>query len=530
MTRATDLDGRIDQNAAPRRCRRRRTMAVGFAIASVRALWPPAPGPTLADVQTAQRADETPGHWLPGSLLGSIGAKAGARPLWQPGALAVGDDLYPHIRRLLGMGGGDQDGADRFAEVAELGADGRKLVGGKRLVYPRGLPAAERRALRLALLLTDAARGRIAGRVAGFDGAWLPLEVTEVRRVVFRTGQGILLARVAIAPDDGRPPDPYLVVEALALLARVNRLTWLDAEGARLADAPTFSLGTLLRGLLAPGAAAPRSDRVFSLTYLRLAARPDPSALDALLTRLARHYTDDYRPADAPVGVVDVRHFANVAHRFAPEGGASVLYPLDGAELPPFLADYERKTFRGHYLPIGLLAYHELGFLLDATAAAGIWPDGTDNVAANDIALLERVRLSLTRFSLCFRFSRVSRIGMHNDVNAALRSALGLDRMLDELDRDSAQIDAYLSRVAERRDEARAARQERRWRWASMLGVLGIAWLTSFTIAKELLALEAMAGWLSWSPGLTALVQIGVSTAIAVGAALAVGSGGLKPR
>jgi len=36
---------------------------------------------------------------------------------------------------------------------------------------------------------------------------------------------------------------------------------------------------------------------------------------------------------------------------------------------------------------------------------------------------------------------------MHNDVNRTLRGVLGLDWMLTELDRDSAQIDAHMTRA-----------------------------------------------------------------------------------
>lgn len=168
------------------------------------------------------------------------------------------------------------------------------------------------------------------------------------------------------------------------------------------------------------------------------------------------------------------------------------------------------------------MAYHELCFLLHATDAVGIWPDPeaeTDARQAARIACLERVRLGVTRFMLGFRFTRVSRIGMHNDVNAALRAALGLDGMLGELDRDSAQIDAYLRHAAAARAEAREQRGERRWRLATALGVFGISWLTTFTIAKELLGLKALEP-LPLGHDALALLQVGSALAVAVVAAL----------
>ena len=124
---------------------------------------------------------------------------------------------------------------------------------------------------------------------------------------------------------------------------------------------------------------------------------------------------------------------------------------------------------------------------------------------------MEGIRRRVTGFTLCFRGTYLSRIGMHNDVNQALRRALGTDWMLEELDRDSAQIDAFLEHSA-------AKRHERNFRWASVFGVFGIGWLTSFSIVKEVLELTPLQPLVApdSAGSLAALVALGIALIAAV--------------
>lgn len=191
---------------------------------------------------------------------------------------------------------------------------------------------------------------------------------------------------------------------------------------------------------------------------------------------------------------------------------------------PEFLEQHLSVTYRRHYLPIVLLACHEFCFLLHATDRAGVWPEPGE--ASDAIARMQDTREAVTRFMLCFRYSNVSRIGMHNEVNRALRDALGLDRMLTELDRDTAQIDAHLSRVAAAQSADQARRHERRFRWASVIGAAGIGWLIAFTIVKAVLEIPAVEHLLHLSHELAPAVAAGVALAIAVIPALRTGIGG----
>jgi hypothetical protein len=115
--------------------------------------------------------------------------------------------------------------------------------------------------------------------------------------------------------------------------------------------------------------------------------------------------------------------------------------------------------------------------------------------------------------------SFVSRVGMHNEANRALRKVFGLDWMLDELNHDSARIDSYMAAVAAHEDEQRAKDRECRFHWATALGVLGVTWLSLFSGLKEILAIEAIASFRCIPVKQSGLYAVGVSLVFALIAA-----------
>ncbi len=479
-------------------------------------------------------------RWLAAEALTTISDERRPRPVWEPGSLEPGDDLYPHVQRLLG---GEKSGVPEVLPTAQsvpsqkshtsvwrLSESGRKLVQGQRLAYPPETPKEDRLPRRLCIRLSKSARTRIAARVPGFDADVLGVAILDMHLIALRTGHAFVVAEMEVAAPGGDGLDPYLIVEALHALSRINETTWRSAEGGSLDQVPVFDLGAIVRGLTGQSGGAKRADRVFSATYVQFAEAPDPAALDRLLTQLARHYTDDYDIRDDLPGTKTVSHFRNVQHRFALEGCVTAvdLEGLGPEAVPIFLKNYRQVTYRRHYLPIVLLAYHELCFLLHATNDSSFWPEPGDE--ARNLQRMQAIRERVTGFTLCFRFSYVSRIGMHNDVNRALREVLGLDWMLAELDRDSAQIDAYLSQAAARKAAEHARRQDRRFRWASVIGIFGLSWLTTFTIAKEILELRPVHDWLHLSQDLAPLAATAIGLVIAVVAAAVTAMTGRHPH
>ena len=508
--------------------------------------FPPRTDLTLGDLADAQRtAAKTPKGkpWLADDALAGISDKRRRLPLWEPGSLKPGNDFFPYIRRLLGEetspSAAPEQALDPHTVVYRWSESLCKLVQGKRLAYPRDTPAEQRRPRQLMLQLTPSARKRIIGRLPSWTGDTLQVEILDLHQIVFRTRHGFLVAKIRLAAPSMEGLHPALLVEGLCSLCRINDLSWQPAADAALPptlalapaqapeptaeSAPTktrssqdrFTLGSLIHGLNCKPGKGGKAKRVFSTSYIEFRQRPDPEALDQLLTRLARHYSDDYLLPDIHDGSVDVTHFENVSHRFALEGCATAvdLSAYAPGDPPDFLDHYLDTTYRGHYLPIILLAYHEFCVLLHLTNDASFWPRQGDEKAS--IERMQQIRQDVTAFMLCFRFSFVSRIGMHNETNQALRKVFGLDWMLDELNNDSARIDGYMASVAAKQQQQQAEQQARRFRWASVIGVLGVTWLSLFSGLKEVLAIDAIARFLCIPSGQSGVYAVIIALLLA---------------
>lgn len=465
-------------------------------------------------------------QWIVSEAMGTITGARGERLVWESASLVPGDDLHPYIRRMLGdpeapaaddasmVGEGMRVGVYRLSESA------RKLVSGERLAYERELPREDRRPLRLATVLTPSARKRIERRISAFDADVLEFEVRDVRCAIFSTGYAFQIVEVQFGRRGEEEIDPYLIVEGLYSLSRFNRTTWRNHQGKDLEQAPVFPFGAMLAGLAGQIDAGSAAERVFTASYVQFSEQPDLVSLERFMVQLSRHYNDDYQIIDKPDTLESLHPFKNIAHLFALEGCATVVSEggYDANHVPDFVSNFQEKTYRRHYLPVVLLAYHEYNFLLGATNDASFWQQGISEAAT--IERMNAARHTITNFMLCFRFSCVSRITMHNQVNAALRKALGLDRMLEELNRDTAEIDNYLARAAIRRRERQTSLGEQRFRWVSVIGIFGVSWLTSFTIFKEILGLKNVHGLLHLPQEKVGLVAtaIGVIVGLIAGA------------
>ena len=81
-------------------------------------------------------------------------------------------------------------------------------------------------------------------------------------------------------------------------------------------------------------------------------------------------------------------------------------------------------------------------------------------------------------FRLFYRFSYVSLLGPHNEFHAAMRAAFQLERMLDEISGDVAEINELLRKLE-------AIRHAARFRLATSIGAAAVAFLTSNAILTE---------------------------------------------
>jgi hypothetical protein len=431
----------------------------------------PLSGPRLPMAALAEGDD---GGWPPDQLAALRGRYAN-EPVWL--AHAAGDDIgdfHPHVGRLVnGM-------RPDLMRVFEPSAEAQRLLAHADL-YEEKASGAARTRKQIEIRLSAAARARLSGR--GLAPRPLLITVAAVRLYVFATGKGFAVVTVTVAAGGGLP-NALELLEAQVALGRVNELAWLDAagDGTPLAS---FALLPLVRRL-AQGAAAHATtgERVSTYAFVRLEEATTASEADLLALYLARHYTTDYAVATTIEGVERIGAFETVRTAVANEGAATIIArPPEMAELPPFLERFRTATFHRHYLPIALLALHEQAFLVDRTSRAALDPAALSRPAA--LGTLRALLSDALSFRLGFRFSEVSYISMHNEINRAFRTVMSLDRMLRDLGDDVTVIEGFLSYRAEKARAETAHVMERRFWWTSILGVMALSGLTTFTIIKE---------------------------------------------
>jgi len=465
---------------------------VFFEIAGV-----PLGGPTicLSDLAVGESA------CIPADQRHALAGRYRKQPVWQEATADVGPDIYDHLRDIVA--GRRKD----LATVWRLTPQAERLLASADL-YEEEQPAEQRVAKRLEVTLSKRAQARLLGHGMEPRDLWVGIEQAMLH--VFATGVGFFHATLTIrTAGPGNPLSPLELLEAQVAAVRFDRLSWRPLSERQEGKTTPFSLGSLARKLVKGSApAAQETERPRTYTYVRLATAVARAEADLLALHLARHYTPDYVVADDIGGLVRVRAFATVGHVLSLEGTTTIVAPVeaDGA-LPGFLENFKEGTLRRHYVPIGLLGLHEYGFLVDRTSRSVLNPEEEGDVNKT-LASLARLQSDSLVFRICFRFSQVSHISMHNELNRGFREVLGLDRMLREFAADVTEIEAFLRAAEEHKARTRTY-------VFSMIGGAALAALSGLTIfresAKVLLAYKGVqdalrallnpaisAGWIAW--------------------------------
>ena len=179
-------------------------------------------------------------------------------------------------------------------------------------------------------------------------------------------------------------------------------------------------------------------------------------ALPELAYRMSRRFGADYQPAPGAVAGAVLSTFENVCHAVSTQG-AAVAVRDNGA---PFIGGFVESAITPTYLPMAVVSCHEYMHLLRLTQGAARRVH--EAKPKEDKDRLQWLRMALVEFRLYLRFSHISDIGHHNDVYAAWRRGLDLDRMLQDLTLDVREGEQVLARLHEE-DEAHRAAFWRRW-------------------------------------------------------------------
>jgi hypothetical protein len=405
--------------------------------------------------------------WIPDDQLAALRGRYRNEKIWEKAVGGAGTDFYSHLKQIV-------DGQrEDLATFWRLTPHAKSFLTSADL-YEKDTPRSERVRKQIVLTLPDSKMQRLAAH--GVAARSLAIVLDSGFLHIFATGKSFAHLIVRAEPIDGAGPLTAMeLVEAQVALARVNELSWQYIEGTKPLAA--FNLNALIRQLVQGEAAAVRKAvRIRTYTYARLGSYLSSKDLDFLGFYLARHFSSDYLTDPAMQGVERVIQFETVRHTIALEGAATLISPDASGKLPAYLEHFTTNTLRAHYVPIALLALHEYGFLIDRTSRSVMNYEDERSVNKT-LQALERLRSDSLVFRLCYRFSQVSHITMHNEMNQAFRKALGLDRMMNEFAADVTEIEAFLRAVQEHNTE-------NRFYWFSVIGgasLAGFAALTIFT-------------------------------------------------
>jgi len=425
---------------------------------------------------------------IPADQRHALAGRYRKQPIWQEAIADVGPDIYDHLRDIVA--GRRKD----LATVWRLTPQAERLLASADL-YEEEQPADQRVAKRLEVTLSKRALARLLGH--GLAPRPLAVGIEQTMLHIFATGVSFLHMTLTVRPaGPGNPLSPLELLEAQVAVARFDRLSWRPLTNRQEGETTPFSLGSLARKLVkGAAAAAQETERPRTYTYLRLATAVARADADLLALHLARHYTPDY-VVDANIGgLVRIRAFATVGHALSLEGTTTIVAPTEtDSALPGFLENFKEATLRRHYIPIALLGLHEYGFLVDRTSRSVLNPEEEQDVNKT-LATLARLQSDSLVFRICFRFSQVSHISMHNELNRGFREVLGLDRMLREFAADVTEIEAFLRAAEEHKARTRNY-------VFSMIGGAALAALSGLTIFREsarvLLDYKGVQDFLHW--------------------------------
>ena len=450
--------------------------------------------------------------WIYPDAQARIKDDYGHHPIWEDSTLPLGSDLHPHILGALGEVENPNKASrqPKDAKVFQLTPQASNIfLLSKLLLQATKKPLEARQPKVLQLKLGPSAKQRIKAQTQQEDVPNPVLKIRDCKAISFRTGWVIFWLDIQVEIPGAISLHPVWLQEVLAKLSKVNSLSWCEPESSTTTAVPQpqaqepqpFALGEVISGLGGNIQTCP-AKRTYTSTFMRFEQHPDPDLLDKLLVRLSRHYTDAYDIVDEQHGIQHVGEFNTVQHRFALEGTATAI--ISSQKDSDFLYDYHNATYLRHYLPITLLAVHEYFHLVSLTNDSGFWPEINthDN---QSLQQLEILRDKILKFRLCFRYSTVSRIGMHNDTNKALRKVFNLNEMLTELDLDTQEISAFLEKKS-------VDLLNKRFHWMSVTAGGFVAFWSTHELIKEFSPLVSLC--------IPLTIDLGISVALGAIAAL----------
>ncbi|MEP3523995.1 MAG: hypothetical protein ABJN24_01070 [Hyphomicrobiales bacterium] len=439
-------------------------------------------GVTLGEIARCEEDDEIdciPS--VPQDQLIALKERYKDTAIWKPlgvGKTRISPDLNPALRELLQGKHVDllrcwclEPKAEQFFKKFNL--------------YEESVDVAERSNKELWLNWSAAAKERLTSANTQVNPVKLCFK--QLRLWVMGTATAFAELHLSIATTDGTDVATPHMMEAVAALSRHNKCRWYDQKSGKLACSRTITLGSLIRALaLGHANTETLSRRVPSYSFIRLKEQLQPAELDKVAGFLSRRYTDAYEFDVASNNVSLLRDFKNLRHAISEEGAATVINPDENGEVPSFLENFQSSVLASAYSPIALTLWNEQSFL--TRGRVKVLKTRSEQASVDELTgLMDDALL----FRLFYRHAHASDISMHNDFSSAFRKVLGLDKKLEELQKDVEAVRAKLlsAKQAEERYEEQV--KYRKYYWITILGSAALAGLTTYTISNEFFNLVA---------------------------------------
>lgn len=427
-----------------------------------------------------QSMANTPG--TPADQNAALAGRHGASAVWKrEKSSGTGHDFHNHIREVVGGRREDlatrwtlDEAASRFVASADL--------------YDQDVERGERIKKRMVLSFNEAAQKRLTDHAIASSG--LAVACRDITLTLFKTGHGFAVTTLELFRFDRTPITAMELLEAQIMIVRFGTIAWkAGTDGTGPSCSAPFRLAELVQRLVVGDKAEALPERVTTFTYAQFAEPLPTPERDLYAIHLARHYSSDYVTAAEIGGVAFVRDFETVRHAVSLEGAATVVgTPPDAPHRPQFLRNFRTGTFHQHYVPVALLARHEHAFLVRRTSAA-VLTQSEMRDARQTVRRLQELREACLIFRLCYRFSELSAVTMHNSLNRAFRQVLNLDQMTSELDSDVETFEAHLRQLRQAEERRREEEKHRRYYWVTVIGAGALTGLTMFSITKEFLGI-----------------------------------------
>ncbi len=425
-------------------------------------------------------------------------------PVWEPlpQPAAVSKDLYPQIQRLV-------DGSNKsLCARWRLSNHAQRFLKSANL-YDSAVKPEYRYKKSLEVLLSSSSVRRIEQH--GVVSKRLRMSIDSLELITFRTGLGFVVVRLSF----GQKKDVLTAIELIELvynLSRNSSVRWINSKSGDPCS-EMFSLKKLVNRFTQSDVVVENNTRrISTLSYARLKDSTSLSDRQHLGMLLARHYSTDYQLRESKISHEVIKEFTNVLHTICLEASAVIVGPsTDDDDLPTYLRNFGSNSVIPVYSNIALLALHERLFLLAKALISGSTRDSEP-----DESQLRRLTQSTLMFRLCFRYTQISEITMHNAVNSVYRDVYALDQMQNELHDDVVSIEALMRETREIEHENHSSELYKKFYWVGSIGSSALAGLSGYTIVKEVTGITAKAdpsapvsaGGLSYNGPLSLLVGV----------------------